>query len=398
MEKMECSMDPRTGDQKSDYGFSALEKEEVWERWARGESLKAIGRAFGKPSSSIRGQLSPYGGIRPAPRRRSKLALTLSEREEISRGLAADQSARSLARLLGRAPSTVSREIHRNGGYDRYRALLADEAAYSRACRPKRCKLARSPRLRRAVVGKFKQDWSPQQIAGWLKQMHPEDESKRVSHETIYRSLFIQSRGAFRKELTQYLRSKRTMRRSKRASSHGDGRGQIKDIVSISERPASVEDRAVPGHWEGDLLAGSKNTYIATLVERHTRYVMLVKIPSRDTETVVNALIKHARKLPTELYKSLTWDRGKELADHKRFSLATDIDVYFCDPQSPWQRGSNENTNGLLRQYFPKGTDLSVHSQAHLNKIARRLNERPRQTLGFRTPAEIFNACVALIT
>jgi IS30 family transposase len=398
MEKMECSMDQRTGDQKSHYGFSALEKEEVWDRWQRGESLKAIGRAFGKPSSSIRGQLSPYGGIRPAPRRRSKLALTLSEREEISRGLAADQSARSLAKVLGRAPSTVSREIQRNGGYDRYRALLADEAAYSRACRPKQCKLARSPRLRRAVVGKFKQDWSPQQIAGWLKQMHPEDESKRVSHETIYRSLFIQSRGAFRKELTQYLRSKRTMRRSKRASSHGDGRGQIKDIVSISERPASVEDRAVPGHWEGDLLAGSNNTHIATLVERHARYVMLVKIPSKDTDTVVNALIKQAKKLPTELYKSLTWDRGKELSDHKRFTLATDIDVYFCDPQSPWQRGSNENTNGLLRQYFPKGTDLSVHSQAHLNKIARRLNERPRQTLGFRTPAEIFNACVALIT
>ena len=391
-------MDQRTGDQKSHYGFSALEKEEVWERWARGESLKAIGRAFGKPSSSIRGQLSPYGGIRPAPRRRSKLALSLSEREEISRGLASDQSARSLARLLGRAASTVSREIRRNGGYDRYRALLADEAAYSRARRPKQCKLARSPRLRRAVVGKFKQDWSPQQIAGWLKQMHPEDESNRVSHETIYRSLFIQSRGAFRKELTQYLRSKRKMRRSKRASSKGDGRGRIKDIVSISERPASVEDRAVPGHWEGDLLAGSKNTHIATLVERHTRYVMLVKIPSKDTETVVNALIKQAKKLPTELYKSLTWDRGKELSDHRRFSLATNINVYFCDPQSPWQRGSNENTNGLLRQYFPKGTDLSVHSQAHLNKIARRLNERPRQTLGFKTPAEIFNACVASIT
>ena len=391
-------MDQGIGDQKSHYGFSALEKDEVWERWARGETLKAIGRVFGKPSSPIRGQLSPYGGIRPAPRRRSKLALTLSEREEISRGLAAEQSARSLARLLGRAPSTVSREIRRNGGYDRYRAALSDEAAFIRARRPKRCKLAGNAQLRQTVARKLKQDWSPQQIAGWLKQMHPEDESKRVSHETIYRSLFIQSRGAFRKELTGYLRSKRTMRRSKRASSHGDGRGQITDIVSISERPASVEDRAVPGHWEGDLLAGSKNTHIATLVERHTRYVMLAKIPSKDTETVVNALIKQAKKLPTELYKSLTWDRGKELADHKRFSLATNINVYFCDPQSPWQRGSNENTNGLLRQYFPKGTDLSVHSQAHLNKIARRLNERPRQTLGFQTPADRFNACVASIT
>jgi IS30 family transposase len=388
-------MDQRTGDQKSRYGFSALEKNEVWERWAQGESLKAIGRAFGKPSSSIHGQLSPYGGIRPAPRLRTKLALTLAEREEISRGLASEQSARSLARLLGRAPSTVSREIRRNGGYDRYRAALSDEAAFMRARRPKRCKLACNAQLRQRVARKLKRRWSPQQIAGWLKQMHPEDESKRVSHETIYRSLFIQARGALRKELAQHLRSKRTMRRSKRASSKGDGRGQITDIVSISERPASVEDRAVPGHWEGDLLAGSKNTHIATLVERHTRYVMLVKVPSKDTETVVNALIKHAKKLPNELYKSLTWDRGKELADHKRFSLATDVKVYFCDPQSPWQRGSNENTNGLLRQYFPKGTDLSVHSQAHLNKVARQLNGRPRQTLGFQTPADRFNACVA---
>ncbi len=291
----------------------------------------------------------------------------------------------------------MSREIRRNGGYDRYRAALADEEAFARARRPKRCKLASNAQLRQTVARKLEGNWSPEQIAGWLKQMHPKDEAKRVSHETIYRGLFIQARGALRKELAQHLRSKRTMRRSKRASSKGDGRGQITDIVSISERPVSVEDRAVPGHWEGDLLAGSKNTHIATLVERHTRYVMLVKVPSKDTETVVNALIKHARKLPTELYKSLTWDRGKELADHRRFSLATDIDVYFCDPQSPWQRGSNENTNGLLRQYFPKGTDLSVHSQAHLNKVARQLNGRPRQTLGFQTPADRFNACVASI-
>jgi len=391
-------MDQGNADQKIRYGFSALAKEEVWDRWQRGESLKAIGRAFGKASSSIYFQLSPYGGILPAPRRRSKLALSLAEREEITRGLAADQSCRSLAKILGRAPSTLSREIRRNGGYDRYRALLADGAAYSRARRPKRCKLAGNAQLRRTVARKLEGNWSPEQIAGWLKQTHPNDEAKRVSHETIYQSLFIQARGALRKELAQHLRSKRTIRRSKRASSKGDGRGQITDIVSISERPASVEDRAVPGHWEGDLVAGSKNTYIATLVERHTRYVMLVKIPSRDTETVVNALIKHARKLPNELYKSLTWDRGKELADHKRFSLATDIDVYFCDPQSPWQRGSNENTNRLLRQYFPKRTDLSVHSQAHLNKVARQLNGRPRQTLGFQTPADKFNACVASIT
>ena len=379
-------------------GFSVLEKEEVWDRWALGHSLRAIGRAFSKPSSSIYFLLSPYGGIRPAPRRRSDRALSLAEREEISRGLAADRSCRAMAKALGRSPSTVSREIRRNGGADRYRAALADEAAYSRARRPKRCKLAKNRRLCRAVARKLEKRWSPQQIAGWLKQMHPQDESKRVSHETIYRSLFIQSRGAFRKELTQYLRTKRTIRRSKNASAKGGGYGRIVDAVSISERPADVEDRAVPGHWEGDLLVGSKNSYIATLVERHTRYVMLVKIPSKDTETVVNALIKQAKKLPTELYKSLTWDRGTELSDHKRFSLATDIDVYFCDPQSPWQRGSNENTNGLLRQYFPKGTDLSVHSQAHLNKVARELNERPRQTLGFRTPAEKFSECVASIT
>jgi IS30 family transposase len=388
-------MDQGIGDQRSHYGFSALEKEEVWDRWARGEPLKAIGRVFGKPSSSIYFILSPSGGIRPPPRRRSERALSLAEREEISRGLAAEKSCRSMARALGRAPSTVSREIVRNGGADRYRAASADEAAYSRARRPKRCKLAENKRLGRTVERKLERRWSPQQIAGWLKHIHPEDESKRVSHETIYQSLFIQTRGAFRKELTKHLRSKRTIRRSKRASSKGDGRGQITDIVSIRERPADIEDRAVPGHWEGDLLAGSKNSHIATLVERYTRYVMLVKVPSKDTETVVNALIKHARKLPNELYKSLTWDRGKELSDHKRFSLATDIDVYFCDPQSPWQRGSNENTNGLLRQYFPKGTDLSVHSQAYLNKVARQLNERPRQTLGFRTPAEMFNECVA---
>ena len=251
--------------------------------------------------------------------------------------------------------------------------------------------------MRRVVARKLQLEWSPQQIAGWLKNVHPGDESYYVSHETIYRSLFIQARGALKKELQQHLRSKRTIRRSQQASQHPDRRGQITDMVSIRERPAEVEDRAVPGHWEGDLIAGSHNTYIATLVERFTRYVMLVKVPSRDTETVINALIKQAHKLPRELYKSLTWDRGKELADHKRFSLATDIEVYFCDPRSPWQRGSNENTNGLLRQYFPKRTDLSVHSQAHLNKIARRLNERPRQTLGFETPAERFAACVASI-
>ncbi len=378
-------------------GFTAAEKTALWDRWRRGESLKAIGRAFGKPSSSIHFQVSPHGGIRPAPRRRSKLALTLSERETISRGIAAHRSARSMARFLGRSPSTVSREVRRNGGYDRYRAAQADEQAWVRARRPKRCKLATIPRLRQAVARKLGLNWSPEQIAGWLKRAHPGEETNQVSHETIYRSLFVQARGVLKKELLQHLRFKRTMRRPRHANGQGDTRGQIKDIVSISERPASVEDRAVPGHWEGDLLSGPKNSYIVTLVERHTRYVMLAKVTDKSTQTVVSALIKQAKKLPTELYKSLTWDRGKELTDHRRFSLATDIDVYFCDPRSPWQRGSNENTNGLLRQYFPKGTDLSVYSQADLNKVARQLNERPRKTLGFETPAERFNACVASI-
>jgi IS30 family transposase len=378
-------------------GFGAAAKAELWDRWQRGESLKAIGRAFDKPSSSIYFQLAPHGGIRPAPRRRSKLALTLVEREEISRGIAADESARSMAGKLGRSPSTVAREIIRNGGYDRYRASSADETAWERARRPKRCKLAVNPHLREAVVRKLRGNWSPEQIAGWLKSAHPGDEANRVSHETIYRSLFVQARGVLKKELLGHLRSKRTIRRSKNAGAHGDRRGQIANMVSIRERPAAVEDRAVPGHWEGDLLSGSKNSHIATLVERHTRYVMLVKVANKETQTVVSALIKRAKKLPTELYKSLTWDRGKELADHRRFTLATDIAVYFCDPQSPWQRGSNENTNGLLRQYFPKGTDLSVHSQAHLNKVARQLNGRPRKTLAFQTPADKFNACVASI-
>ena len=321
--------------------------------------------------------------------------MTLSEREEISRGIVARQSIRSMASLLGRPASTVCREVRRNGGYDGYRAAVADEQAWVRGRRPKLCKLANSPWLRRAVAEKLRLNWSPEQIAGWLKRTQSGDGSYQVSHETIYRSLFVQARGVLKGELLQHLRSKRTNLRSKHIGQKGKGQGQIKDIISIRERPASVEDRAVPGHWEGDLITGSKNSYIATLVERHTRYVMLVKVADKGTQTVVSALIKQARKLPAELYKSLTWDRGKELSDHRRFSLATDIDVYFCDPRSPWQRGSNENTNGLLRQYFPKGTDLSVYSQAYLNKVARQLNERPRKTLEFETPAERFNAYVA---
>ena len=368
---------------------------EMWDRWQRGESLKSIGRLFDRGSGSIYGILSVSGGIRPAPRNRSRLSLTLSEREDISRGIALGHSMRAIAVQIGRSPSTISREIGRNGGHDGYRATQAEQCAWDRAHRPKQCKLAGNRPLSRKVAEKLRLLWSPEQIAGWLKIEFPGEEHNQVSHETIYRSLFIQARGVLKKELLQHLRSKRTIRRSRHASLKGDGLGKITNTVSISERPASAEDLVVPGHWEGDLIAGSNGSHIATLVERHTRYVMLARVDKKNTETVINALIKQAHKLPKELYKSLTWDRGSELADHRRFSLATDIDVYFCDPQSPWQRGSNENTNGLLRQYFPKGTGLSVHSQAKLNAVARQLNERPRKTLEFQTPAAKFNECVA---
>lgn len=377
--------------------YSAEQKSEMWDRWQRGESINSIGRIFDRPSSSIFGQLAPTGGIRPPVRRRSRLALTLSEREEISRGVATEQSLRTIAKQLKRAPSTISCEINRNLGYDSYRASLADQAAWDKAHRPKLCKLAYNLTLSRIVAAKLQSNWSPEQISGWLKKEYPEEERNQVSHETIYRSLFIQARGVLKKELQLYLPSQRAIRRSKHATMKQSGLGQIVNMVSIRERPASAENRAIPGHWEGDLIGGSKNSYIATLVERHSRYVMLAKVKNKDTESVVSALIKQSKKLPAELYQSLTWDRGKELADHQRFKLHTNVDVYFCDPRSPWQRGSNENTNRLLRQYLPRGTDLSVHSQAKLNSIARQLNERPRKTLEYETPATRFNACVASI-
>ena len=378
--------------------YTAAQKADIWDRWQRGESMTSIGRVFDRPSSSIFNHLSSAGGIRPPSRRRSQLSLTLSEREEISRGIASHLSLRTIAAQLGRSPSTVSREINRNGGLEHYRANQADKATWDRAHRPKPCKLAGRPLLRGIVARKLKSNWSPEQISGWLKRTYPRNENFQVSHETIYRSLFIQTRGVLKKELQLYLRTQRAIRRSKHATLKRDGLGQITNAVSIRERPASVEDRAVPGHWEGDLIEGSNNSYIATLVERHSRYVMLAKVVRKDTKTVISALIKQSKKLPTELYKSLTWDRGKEMADHRRFTLATNIDVYFCDPSSPWQRGSNENTNRLLRQYFPKGTDLSVHSQAKLSAVARQLNERPRKTLKYETPADRFNACVASIS
>jgi IS30 family transposase len=377
--------------------YSETQKALMWERWREGESLHAIAQMFDRKHTSVRNILARAGGIRPPARRRSARALALSEREEISRGVTAGQSVRSIARLLRRPPSTVSREIGRNGGRCGYRAIAADQAAWGRAQRPKPCKLAQNRALARVVAEKLRLEWSPYQVAGWLKRTYPHDETRQVSHETIYRTLFIQARGALKQELLQHLRRTRGMRRSRHHTQKTPDHGRITETVSIRERPAEAEDRAVPGHWEGDLFFGSHNSQIATLVERQTRYLLLVKVSGKDTETVINALIKQAHKLPRELYKSLTWDRGKEMADHRRFSLATDIQVYFCDPHQPWQRGSNENTNGLLRQYFPKGMDLSDISQQKLNAIARRLNERPRQTLDFETPAERFGQCVASI-
>ncbi len=342
--------------------YSETQKALMWDRWQQGESLHSIARLFDRHHPSVWGILSRTGGIRPQQRKRSNLALTLSEREEISRGIATQLSLRVIARQLGRSPSTVSREISRNGGYNHYRATAAEQAAWERALRPKTCKLAGNYRLIRIIEKKLTLHWSPQQIAGWAKRHYPEDERYHVSHESIYKSLYIQARGVLKKELIKCLKTKRAMRRSKKFSLKGQGLGSIPDAVSISERPASVKDRAVPGHWEGDLIAGSNNSYIATLVERQSRYVMLAKVNNKNSDTVIKALIKQSKKLPSELYKSLTWDRGSELSAHKKFTLATNIQVYFCDPKSPWQRGSNENTNGLLRQYFPKGTDLAQHS------------------------------------
>ena len=375
--------------------YTDADKELMWDRWQAGESLHSIARLFDRYHPSIQRILAESGGIRPPKRKRSRLALSIAEREEISRGIVAGRSIRSIASSLGRAPSTVSRELRRNGGRRHYRANRADKAAWERAKRPKTCKLVENRALASVVARKLQLEWAPDQIAGWLKLTYPNDQDMQVSHETIYKSLFIQARGALKKELLQHLRKTRVMRRSRHKTLKGEGLGQITNTISIRERPAEAEDRAVPGHWEGDLLCGTKDSQIATLVERHTRYVMLVRVPSKDTKTVVNALIKHAHKLPRELYKSLTWDRGSEMADHQKFSLATDIDVYFCDPQHPWQRGSNENTNGLLRQYFPKGMDLSNVHQNRLNAVARRLNERPRKTLGYYSPAEKFAECVA---
>jgi IS30 family transposase len=362
-----------------------------------GESVLGIGRALRRGGSAVRRVLECTGGIAPATRRRSSRVLSLVEREEISRGIAAGQTMRFIAKTLNRAPSTVSQEIRRHGGRRGYRAARADLAAWDAARRPKLCLLAKNLQLQRLVAVKLKEDWAPQQIAGWLRSEYSENPELWVSHETIYRSLFVQARGALKKELIGHLRSKRRLRRSRHATAKGEGRGEIVDAVSIRQRPAEVEDRAIPGHWEGDLVEGSRGSYFATLVERQSRFVILVKVADKRTETVVPALIKAVRKLPVALRRSLTWDRGVELADHAQFTVATDVKVYFCDPSSPWQRGSNENTNGLLRQYYPKGMDLSAVSQAQLDTVARKLNTRPRETLNWKTPAYMLGASVSTI-
>src|ERR1700682_2020259 len=374
--------------------LSAMQRTDLWGRWKAGQSLHETGRAIGKDHVSIQFMLAQHGGIVPAPRRRSLVTLTLAEREDISRGIASGSSIREIAKGLERAVSTVSREVARHGGRPLYRAHEADHQAWESALRPKACLLAIHVKLQKIVAGKLILDWSPEQISGWLKRRYPEDETMRVSHETIYRSLFIQARGVLKKELIQHLRSKRRIRRSQHSRVDSDSRGQIVDAISIRERPAEIEDRAIPGHWEGDLIGGTKNSHIATLVERHLRFTALVKVPSKDTATVVAALSRHVRKLPASLRRSLTWDRGLEMAKHKTFTVATNVKVYFCDPHSSWQRGTNENTNGLLRQYFPKRTDLSGYAQSDLDKVALHLNQRPRKTLGFETPASKLRASV----
>jgi IS30 family transposase len=389
----------------SNRGMSAAELKELWQRWRAGENLCQIGRALAVTHGAVRHCLLEGGGVSMPVRTRNARVLSIAEREEISRGLARHESLRSIARRLGRPPSTICREVNRNcncrgyrvPGPAGYRAATADAKAWERARRPKLSKLARFPRLRRVIAGKLSQNWSPEQIQGWLRLRFPDDDCMRVSHETIYRSLFVQSRGVLKKELARHLRTGRTLRQAGRTGRKTDRKHVgIVDAISIRERPPEVEDRAVPGHWEGDLLSGTAHSAIVTLVERASRYTLLAKVDGRDTSTVVAAIKRQITKLPVELRKSLTWDRGMELASHKAFSVATDVAVYFCDPHSPWQRGTNENTNGLLRQYFADRTDLSVFSQAELNKVARQLNERPRKTLGFHTPAEFFSRTVAL--
>ena len=362
---------------------------QMWALRRRGETIESMAQQLGRSSDTIYGWLRKHGGVAPAVRKRSSLQLSLTEREEISRGLAQGLSLRQIAYKLDRQPSTVAREVARNGGTAGYRAVQAEEAAFARAERPKVCHLAQRPVLAEAVAEKLSLRWSPEQISLWLKATYSHDQQMQASHETIYRTLYIQARSALKKELLSHLRRGHALRRPKKLAARDWN--AIPDMVNISERPAEASDRAVPGHWEGDLIAGSNNSHIITLVERRSRYVMLLKTEGKDTASVIGALIENAQRLPDELMKTLTWDQGREMADHARFTVATDVKVFFCDPRSPWQRGTNENTNGLLRQFFPKGTDLSIHTQHYLDYVAHLMNGRPRKTLGVRTPAEVLN-------
>ena len=376
-------------------GFAEAELALIWQRWREGALFPQIARELELPTEAVSYLIIKHGGVAPSERRRSRVALTALEREEISRGIATGQSCRSIARDLGRAPSSISREIRRNGGRRDYRAQLADGDAWSRTRRPKICELAKNERLRDLVSSKLTDDWSPQQISHWLVKTYPDQPLMHVSHETIYRTLYVQGRGALKKELVAHLRRSRGYRKNPKAQRSGLGRGQIVDAIPISMRPPEATDRAVPGHWEGDLLAGAGSSYIVTLVERKSRFVMLLRLRERNAKNVAKALTLRIQKLPASLKQSLTWDRGLEMAHHKSFTVATDVKVYFCDPQSPWQRGSNENTNGLLRQYFPKGTDLKNVTQQQLDRVALKLNTRPRETLNWETPAEVLAVTVA---
>ena len=371
------------------FGLSEATKEAIWKLRARGLSDREVGRRLGLPRGSVSNHLARTGGIRPRARRRPERCLSFEEREEISRAIAGGQSARAIARALGRSHTTIAREIDRCGGRRRYRAHAAEREALRRSRRPRATKLELCPELRRVVEARLGENHSPEQIAGWLRVRYPDNEAMQVSHETIYRALYVQARGTLKRELTRHLRRGRSRRYARSQSSKGQGQGKLAGMVMISERPPEVEDRAVPGHWEGDLLMGGRASAIATLVERQTRYSQLVALPDGSGAVeVCEALEQSISTLPAQLRRSLTWDQGSEMSEHRRFSVESGVEVYFCDPQSPWQRGSNENTNGLLRQYFPKGTSLAGIGQERLDEVAAKLNGRPRETLGFATPAD----------
>lgn len=373
--------------------LSYEETRSLWAWWKQGQTLGAIAAALCMSASGVFGVVQDRGGIMPPPRCRSRRALTARERDLIAAGVGAGLTVRAIARQLQRAPSTISRELTRNGartaGSRAYQAEVAERRAWQRAARPKPGKLAQDPALCRRVAAKLRLDWSPRQIVCWLMRTFPDDPTQRLSAETIYRTLYVQTKATLRKELLTHLRRGGSLRRTRGRPS---GAGRIRDAVSIAERPPESDDRRVPGHWEGDLLMGAHQSQIVTLVERSSRYVLLIRVPNKETRTVTRALARRIKRLPERLKASLTWDRGTELAAHKQFTLATDVAVYFCDPHSPWQRGTNENTNGLLRQYFPHGMDLSAVTQRQLNAVELRLNTRPRETLGFDTPAAVFNA------